>query len=105
LKILNSKDSEVAKTPFYNSYYFICFTCGINSKISKLRFLKRQAKQGVMVAYLCIIIATWEAEIRRIPDLVYPKHKRKISETHLNRKNLDMVMCTCHPSLGRKCKV
>jgi hypothetical protein len=43
-----------------------------------------------------IILATWEAEIRRILVQSQPGQKM-FARPHLNGKKLGMMTCACHP--------
>jgi hypothetical protein len=49
-----------------------------------------------------VILAIWETEIGRITIRGLDK---KVHETHLNGKKLDIVVQACDPSDGRKHKI
>jgi hypothetical protein len=46
-----------------------------------------------------VILATWEAKIRRtvVPGQPGHTHKKKFARSHLNRKKLGVMVCGCHP--------
>jgi hypothetical protein len=46
-----------------------------------------------------LILATWEAEIGRITQA------KMFERPHLNGKKLNMVVCACHTSSGRKYRI
>jgi hypothetical protein len=50
-----------------------------------------------------VILATWEAEIRRIT--VRGQLGQKVRDPLLNGKKLGMVVHACHPRDGRKLKI
>jgi hypothetical protein len=50
---------------------------------------------------MSVILATWEAESRRISNQGQPRQKRKFMRTHLNglKKKAGTVAHACHPDM------
>jgi hypothetical protein len=53
---------------------------------------------------MSVVLATWQAEIRRIVVPVL-SGQQSLRNSHLKRKKLDVVVGTCHPSDGGKHKI
>jgi hypothetical protein len=53
-----------------------------------------------------VILATWDDEIGRVSHSSRPAWgEKKMRDSHLSGKKLDVVVCACYPSYSRKRKI